>query len=179
MIEQILLAESLSLLNFPVIRIDFWTIIISLCNLLILFLLVKKFLFKPVQKIFAQRKAQVDEIYSEANEANNAAQESKKYYDERRANAQVEADAIIKKATDQAKKTGEEIISEANAEADALREKAGRDIQQEKTKAINDAKDEIASISVAIAEKIVNRELNAEDQDEFVNRFVRELDGDK
>lgn len=179
MIEQILLAESLSLLNFPVIRIDFWTIIISLCNLLILFLLVKKFLFKPVQKIFAQRKAQVDEIYSEANEANSAAQESKKYYDERRANAQVEADAIIKKATDQAKKTGEEIISEANAEADALREKAGRDIQQEKTKAINDAKDEIASISVAIAEKIVNRELNAEDQDEFVNRFVRELDGDK
>lgn len=176
MIDQILLAESYSLLNFPVIRIDFWTIVISLCNLLILFLLVKKFLFKPVQKIFAQRKAQVDVIYKEADDARALAREDQKFYEERRANAQVEADAIVKKATEQAKKTGEEIISEANAEADALKDKAEREIAQEKTKAINDAKNEIASISVQIAEKIVSREISEEDQRDFVNRFVEELD---
>ena len=176
MIEQILLTDNLSLLNFPVIRIDFWTIIISLGNLLILFLLVKFLLFKPVMKIFAQRKAQVDAIYQEADDAKQVAEEDKKFYEERRANAQAEADAIVKKATEQAKKTGEEIIGEANAEADALREKAGRDIAQEKTKAIHEAKNEIAAISVSIAEKIVSRELSAEDQKEFVDRFVKELD---
>ncbi|MBQ8214858.1 MAG: F0F1 ATP synthase subunit B [Clostridia bacterium] len=175
MIEQIILSDSVSLLNFPVIRIDLWTIIISLGNLLILFLLVKKFLFKPVQKIFDQRKAEVDEVYKEANDAKVAAEADKKYYEERRADAQVEADAIVKKATDQAKRTGEEIVDEAKAEAKALKDKAEREIAQEKTKAINEAKDEIASISVQIAEKIVNRELNEKDQEQFVNRFVDEL----
>lgn len=175
MIEQIILSDSVSLLNFPVIRIDLWTIIISLGNLLILFLLVKKFLFKPVQKIFDQRKAEVDEVYKEANDAKVAAEADKKYYEERRADAQVEADAIVKKATDQAKRAGEEIVDEAKAEAKALKDKAEREIAQEKTKAINEAKDEIASISVQIAEKIVNRELNEKDQEQFVNRFVDEL----
>jgi F-type H+-transporting ATPase subunit b len=175
MVEQILLADSLSLLNFPVIRIDFWTIIISLGNLLVLFLLVKFLLFKPVMKIFAKRKEQVDAIYKEADDAKAAAEEDKRYYEERRAGAQVEADAIVKKATEQAKKTGEEIISEANAEADALRDKASRDIAQEKTKAINEAKNEIAAISLSVAEKIVSRELNDEDQKDFVDRFVKEL----
>ena len=128
MIEQIILSDSVSLLNFPVIRIDLWTIIISLGNLLILFLLVKKFLFKPVQKIFDQRKAEVDEVYKEANDAKVAAEADKKYYEERRADAQVEADAIVKKATDQAKRTGEEIVDEAKAEAKALKDKAEREI---------------------------------------------------
>ena len=175
MIEQIMLSEAQSLLNFPVIRIDLWTIIISLGNLLILFLLVKKFLFKPVQKIFDQRKAQVDEVYKEANDAKTAAEADKKHYEERLSHAETEADAIVKKATDQAKRTGEGIIDEAKVEAQAMKDKAEREIAQEKTKAINEAKDEIASISVQIAEKIVNRELNEKDQEQFVNRFVEEL----
>ena len=95
MIEQIMLSEAQSLLNFPVIRIDLWTIIISLGNLLILFLLVKKFLFKPVQKIFDQRKAQVDEVYKEANDARTAAEADKKHYEERLSHAETEADAIV------------------------------------------------------------------------------------
>ena len=175
MVEQMMLLDAVSLLNFPVIRIDFWTIIISLGNLLILFLLVKKFLFKPVQKIFDQRKAEIDAVYSEANDAKAAAEADKKYYEDRRADAETEADAIVKKATDQAKRTGEEIVDEAKAEAQAIKDKAEREIAQEKTKAINDAKDEIAVISVQIAEKIVNRELNDKDQEQFVNRFVEEL----
>lgn len=176
MIEQIMLSDAVSLLKFPVIRIDVWTIVISLGNLLILFLLVKKFLFKPVQKIFDQRREQVDAVYREANDARNAAQADKEYYEERRANAQLEADAIVKKATEQAKKAGEDIISDASAEAEALKNKAEREIAQEKTKAINDAKNEIASISVQIAEKIVSREIKEEDQKDFVNRFVNDLD---
>ena len=120
MVEQMMMADAMSLLNFPVIRIDFWTIIISLGNLLILFLLVKKFLFKPVQKIFDQRKAQVDAVYEEANKAKACAEADKKYYEERRADAETEATEIVKRATDQAKRTGEGIIDDAKAEAQAM-----------------------------------------------------------
>ena len=69
----------------------------------------------------------------------------------------------------------EEIIRQANAEASAIMEKASADIAQEKKKAINDAKDEISGMAMAIAEKVVGRELNAQDQDKLFDDFLKEL----
>ena len=60
-------------------------------------------------------------------------------------------------------------------EADAIRNKASADIAQEKKKAINDAKDEISVIAMAIAGKVVGRELNARDQENLVDSFIDEL----
>ena len=160
-----------------IIQIDIWAIVISLLNLLILFLLVKKFLFKPVKKILDQRKAAVESVYAEAEDANRAAQEDKRYYEEKRLHATEEAEDILARASANAKKNGEEIVREAHEQAAAVKAKASKDIEQEKLKAINDAKNEIAEISVQIAEKIVERELDDRDHKEFVDRFVRDLDG--
>jgi len=163
--------------HLPIIRIDVWAIVISLLNLLILFLLIRKFLYKPVKKVFAQRKAEVEKIYKEASDAKEAANADKEYYLARKEAADEEAEEVIRRATDLAKKTGDEIVKDAKAEAEAVKAKAERDIEQEKVKALNDAKSEIASISVDIAEKIVQRELNSDDQRQYVDRLVRELDG--
>ena len=57
-------------------------------------------------------------------------------------------------------------------------DKAAADIAQEKKKAINDAKDEISGMAMAIAEKVVGRELNAKDQDKLFDEFVNELGED-
>ena len=67
------------------------------------------------------------------------------------------------------------IIREANVRADAILSKATADIAQEKKKAINDAKDEISVIALAIAGKVVGRELNADDQAKLVDSFIEEL----
>ena len=69
----------------------------------------------------------------------------------------------------------EEIIRQANAEASAIMDKASADIALEKKKAINDAKNEISGIAVAIAEKVVGRELNAADQNQLVDDFIDRL----
>ena len=69
----------------------------------------------------------------------------------------------------------EEIILKANAEASAIRQKASADIQQEKKKAVNDAKDEISEMAMAIAEKVVGRVLSKEDQALLVDNFIDEL----
>ena len=63
----------------------------------------------------------------------------------------------------------------ANAQAAAILDKASADIAMEKKKAVNDAKDEISEIALAIAEKVVGRELNAADQEALVDAFIREL----
>ena len=162
-----------------IIQIDVWTIVISLLNLLILFLLVRKFLFKPVKKIFAQRKEEVDKIYKEASDANDAAQADKEYYLARKEAAEEEAEELVRKAALEAKKTGDEIVRDAKSEADALRAKAERDIKQEQIKALNEAKDEIAAISLEIAEKIVGREISSEDQKKYVNELVDDLNEEK
>ena len=54
-------------------------------------------------------------------------------------------------------------------------DKAASDIAQEKKKAINDAKDEISGMAMAIAEKVVGRELNSADQEKLVDEFIRKL----
>ena len=69
----------------------------------------------------------------------------------------------------------EEIIGQAQAQAAQLKEKAAAEIAQEKKKAINDAKDEISGISMAIAEKVVERQLNAADQQKLIDQFIKDL----
>ena len=164
--------------QLSIIQIDFWTILISLLNLLIIFLIVRKFLFKPVKKVFAQRKEEVDRIYKEANDAKDAADADKEYYLARKEAAEEEAEDIVRRATEEAKKAGDGIVKEAKAEAEAVKQKAERDIAQEKLKAINEAKAEIAEISMTISEKIVGREITDEDQKEYVKQLVNELNDD-
>ena len=63
--------------NLEIISVNLWQILISLCNLLIMFLLLKKFLYQPVKKAMAERQAAVDRQYAEADEAKRAADEDK------------------------------------------------------------------------------------------------------
>ena len=69
----------------------------------------------------------------------------------------------------------EEIIRQANAEADAIRSKASADIAQEKKKAVNEAKDEISVIAMAIAGKVVGRSITEEDNAGLIDQFIDEL----
>ena len=82
---------------------------------------------------------------------------------------------LVKEAVQRGQNREEEILREAAAEANAIREKAAADIAMEKRKAINDATNEISGMAVAIAEKIVEREISAADQDKLVEDFIRNL----
>ena len=75
-----------------------WTIIFQYCNLLILCLLIKKFLFKPVMNVLNQRQAEIDGIYDAANEDRARAAALKQDYDRDMAGAREEADQLMKSA---------------------------------------------------------------------------------
>ena len=72
----------------------------------------------------------------------------------------------------------EELVRQAIEEASAIVTKAASDARLEKKKAVNDAKDEIAGMAMAIAEKVIGRELTGADQSAMVDHFIDEL-GDK
>ena len=73
--------------TLDVISVNIWQILIPLANLLIMFLILKKFLFKPVQNVLAQRQAQVDRIYADAEQDRTAAGDMKQEYETRLASA--------------------------------------------------------------------------------------------
>ena len=161
--------------NLDIISLNIWHVAAALLNLLVLTWILKKFLFVPVQNLLAQRQAQVDTLYAEAEEANTAAKADRAAYEEKLAGAHAEAEEIVRSATVRADRMSDKILAEAAAKAADKMRKADADIAQEKKKALNDAKDEISSMAMAIAEKVVGRELNVQDQERLVDSFIDAL----
>lgn len=157
------------------IGIDQWTVLFTLVNMIITFLVLKKFFFKPVMKMIDDRQQEIDTMYEQAGAAKEHSQAMEAEYREKLAAAQQTGEQIVKEAVARGQTREEEILRQANREADALRAKAASDIALEKKKAINDAKDEISGMAMAIAEKVVERQLNAADQDRMIARFIDQL----
>ena len=155
------------------ISITPWTIIFQICNLLILVLLIKKFLFKRVMAVLDQRQAEIDGIYDAAGKDRSDAAQMKAEYTERMANARSEADQLVKKAVDTANKRGESIVQEARDEATHLKQKAESDIEQERRKAYSELMGEISGMAADIAGRMVEREINEDDHRQLVEEFIR------
>lgn len=157
------------------IGVNFWTALFVLLNTLAIFFVAKKYLFVPVKNMIDSRQKEIDAMYDAAGAANAEAKALQNEYQEKLAVAQQTSDRMVKEAVARGQKRQEEIISQANAEARAILDKANADIAQEKKKAINDAKNEISEMAMAIAEKVVGRELTEVDQAKLVDEFIEEL----
>ena len=152
-----------------------WTALFILLNTLTIFFVAKKFLFKPVMKIITERQQEIDNLYADAGAAKEQARQLQESYQQKLNAAQETSDRIVKEAVARGQSREEQIIRDANAQAAAIMDKASRDIAQEKKKAINDAKNEISDLAMAIAGKVVERELKDSDQASLIDGFIREL----
>ena len=152
-----------------------WTALFVLLNTLTIFFVARKFLFNPVMKIIEERQKEIDDMYSDAGQARDKANALQAEYTAKLSDAQAESDRIVKDAVVRAQHREEDIIRQANAEAQSIVDKAVADAALEKKKAINDAKDEISGISLAIAEKVVERQINAADQNKLIDQFINDL----
>lgn len=152
-----------------------WDALFTLLNTIALFLVMKKFLFVPVMKMIQERQQEIDDLYRQAGDAKDQAQALEAEYLQKLSAAQQTGEQILRDAVSRGQSREEEILRQANAEADAIRSKASADIAREKKQAINDAKDEISGMAVAIAEKVVGRQMNDADQNKLVDEFIRGL----
>lgn len=152
-----------------------WTALFTLANTIALIIVMKKFLWKPVLKMIEDRQQEIDTMYSDAGQAKDSALAMEQEYKEKISAAQATSDRMVREAVARAQGREEEILRQASLEAAAIKERASADIAQEKKKAINEAKDEISDMAMAIAEKIVGRELNDKDQSALVDSFIEEL----
>lgn len=164
--------------SLEVISVNLWQIIASLLNLLILFYLFKKFLFKPVNNMLLKRQSEIDERYEAAESAKRNAEVQSILWDEKMVGAKEEADSIVKKARDNAERQGEKIISEAKEQAEGIIRRAESQAQLEMQKAEDEIKKEIVEVSTALANKLLEREISAEDHKKLINSFIEKIGDD-
>ena len=157
------------------LNINFFTSLFTLVNTIALFLVLKKFLFKPVMQMITDRQKEIDDMYDAAGAAEKNAKALEQAYQQKLSVAAETGERMVKDALKRGQDREEEIIRQANAQAAAILDKANADIAMEKKKAVNGAKDEISEMALAIAEKVVGRELTVADQEGLVDAFIKEL----
>ena len=151
------------------------TLIANICNLFIQMLIIKKFFLNKIIAVLDQRRQAADKEITDAEQAKQEAMDIKKTYEANMLQANAKANEILTSAQKTAAERSEKIIGEAQQAAAQIKSKASADIAQEKKKAINDAKNEISGLALAIAGKVVEKELAQEDQAGLIDRFIDEL----
>lgn len=154
------------------VYINWWNILVTMCNTLITLLIIKKFLFGPVRRMLAAREQEVQAMYATAEKAQTEAESMRSEYTERLSKAKEEAAEIVGSATRRATVRSEEILKESSQQAAAMLKKAESTIEQERKKAMNELKDEVAGLSVMIASKVVERDIKEEDHERFIEEFI-------
>ena len=151
------------------------TLIANICNLFIQMLIIKKFFLDKIVAVLDQRRSAADKEITDAEKAKQEAMEMNKTYEDNMLQANAKANEILTTAQKTATERSDKIIGEAQQAAAQIKSKASADIAQEKKKAINDAKNEISGLALAIAGKVVERELADSDQAGLIDRFIDEL----
>ena len=151
------------------------TLIANICNLFIQMLIIKKFFLDKIVAVLDQRRSAADKEIADAEKAKQEAMEIKKTYEDNMLQANAKANEILTTAQKTATERSDKIIGEAQQAAAQIKSKASADIAQEKKKAINDAKNEISGLAMAIAGKVVEKELGESDQSQLIDRFINEL----
>ncbi len=162
-----LMAETLDLVS---INAD--TIIFTLINTLIIFLLYKFLLHNKVMAILDERKAKIGEQMKAAQDAQAQAEAVQKEYAERLAQSKEEAAQIVSAAVKRAGEREAEIMAQAQQDAAALKQKAEESIALEKKKALNEIKDQISDIVIMASEKVCEKEISKTDNEALIGSFI-------
>ncbi len=157
------------------VSMNAWIIIATICNLFIQMFLIKKFLFKRVRAILDKRRELAEEDMRKAKVSRDEAERLRTEYESNMEQAREKATQIIDLAQKNATRKSDEIIREASQEAVALKARAEADIALERRKAVNEVKNEIGSMAMEIAGKVIEREVSETDHAKLIDEFIENV----
>lgn len=157
------------------VGVNFWTMIFAWINLLILYLFLKKLLFKPMKNMIDSRQKEIDDMYSDAETARSDAADLKAEYEEKISKANEESEQILKSAVRRAQLKEEEILKEANAQAARTLERAEEQIELEKKQALNDVKNEVSAMAIGIASAVIERDVSENEHKKLIDDFINNI----
>ena len=152
-----------------------WTLAFQIVNTIILYVILKKLLFKPVTEFMAARQNGIVESMQEAEGKNEQADKLMQEYQLKLAGVQDEGREIIKDASKRAEERANEIVNSAQDEASKIKERTEAEIKREQQKAVNALKNEVASMAIMAAGKIINKNLDVNEHNQLISEFIDEV----
>ena len=159
----------------PFISANVWTALFTLGNLILLYFIMKKFLFKPVRAMIEERQKEIDDLYADANQSKEAAAELKEQYETRLAEANEEKEEILRNAYRKAQLREEEILREAQDKAAQTMRRADEQIELEKKRAMNEIKDDVSGMAIEIASAVLARDIKQKEHRNLIDSFIENL----
>ncbi len=152
-----------------------WTFVFQLINTLILYLILRKFLFGPVTAFMQKRENEIKTQIQDAKDMSATALELKEDYETKLQQADDEGKEVVKKHTQRAENRAFEIVKTAEAEVETIKLNAHKELERERVKAVNELKDQISELTILAASKVVEKDLNEADHKELINKFISEV----
>ncbi|MBQ9132256.1 MAG: F0F1 ATP synthase subunit B [Clostridia bacterium] len=162
--------------SLDVISVNLWHMLISLANLVLLFLILKRFLFRPVQSAFAKRQADLEHRYAAADSAREQALQSRAQWEHTLAQAEEQAGQILERATRQASRQADALLADAREQAVSITQRARDAAEQEKRRAESEIRQEIVEASTALAAGLLEREMTPDDHRAMIEGFLKDLE---
>lgn len=152
--------------------------VFTLIAFIILYLLLKKYAFGPLFSVMEKRK---ELVMGQLRDAEDNRKQASELLSEQKAalqTARKDAYDIIEQAKTTGSKQAEELVEAAKAESVRLKDEAVRDIESEKNKAVAALRQEVGNMSVQIASKIMEKQIDGKSQEQLVDQYLKEV-GDK
>ncbi|MBO7473286.1 MAG: F0F1 ATP synthase subunit B [Ruminococcus sp.] len=161
------------------LKFEFWSIFEAVANVLILFVLLRIFLFKPLNKIRDDRTRTIQDNLDSAEKAKEEAEELRQQYENSISDAKAKANQIIMKAHEDAENERTAIIRKSQEEAEKIVADADKTIENERKRVLRQAQSEIADLAIEAASKIIGENVDDEKNRRLVDKFLSEEEGKK
>ncbi len=152
------------------------TLVVQLGGFILVLLVFKFFLFKPILDLLDARRNEIENQYEDAEAKRRTAEELKSEYQQHLASIEDEMRAKIAEAVKQGQTMREEIMADSRAQADRILAKAQDEILREKESAMAELRTTVADLAVDAAGKLIAEDLNDKKHRELVGRFIDGLD---
>lgn len=151
--------------------LQIWTLV----TFLILLALLAKFAFKPIAQALDSRGQKIKQSIDDAEKSRADAKKLMEDYQKQIAEARTEAGKVIEEARQLGERVRKEVVEKANAEASAVAQRAQEEIVRQKEKGIQELKDTVAALSVQIASKVIEKEVNEATHRQLIDNLIKDL----
>ncbi len=154
---------------------EFWsTLFFTILNILILYFILKKILFKPVSKYMLARTTKIEEALALAAEAKEMASKMEDEHKERMKEIKEEGNALIASYEKKAQKEYENIIAKAKEDSSKITENTRQELEIEKEQLIAGLKDEIADLVLEASKKVIEENLDTKSNRKLIDKFIND-----
>ncbi|MDB4868778.1 MAG: atpF [Cohnella sp.] len=159
------------------LQIEYGTMLVQVVVFLVLLWLVLRYAMKPAMKVLNERQNYISSQITGAEEANK---EAARLADEQRrilTEARKDAQGVLEQARQQKEREGEQIIKDAQERAERLIKDAIAEIAVEKNRAISELRDQVGTLSIQLASKIIEKEMDANNNSVLIDDFLKQVGG--